>query len=164
MVATGTTFVVRLSAETKGAGNAFAVTLVEGQVVVRSAADGATGAVAASPVVMAAGERIRLGRSSVSTPGKSPVAMQLDRPRMDQALAWKRGEAIFDDVSLLDAVAEMNRYSSTQIVVAGSDAAGRLRVSGVFRTGESANFARALAALHGLVVRERQDRFELASS
>lgn len=54
--------------------------------------------------------------------------------------------AIFDDVSLLDAVAEMNRYGPTQITVAGGDALDGLRVSGVFRPGDNAGFARAAAA------------------
>ena len=58
-------------------------------------------------------------------------------------------------------MAKINRYSSTPITVAGSNGLGGLRVSGVFRTGESANFARALAASHGFVVRELPDRMEL---
>lgn len=75
--------------------------------------------------------------------------------------AWKRGEAIFDNTSLLDAVAEMNRYSAVPIVVAGADSLSGLRVSGVFRTGDNLSFARALASLHGLTMRERSDRLEI---
>ena len=162
VVATGTAFVVRLAPGGEGVGQALAVTLVEGQVVVRAAADGVAGPAFAGPVVMAAGDRVRLRRrAGAATPGVSREALRLDRPRMDQALAWKRGEAIFDDLSLLDAVAEMNRYSPMQITVAAADVLGGLRVSGVFKTGDNASFARALAALHGLVVRERVDRLEL---
>jgi transmembrane sensor len=36
-----------------------------------------------------------------------------------------------------------------------------LRVSGVFRAGDSAGFARAVAALHGLKVSESNGRLEL---
>ena len=36
-----------------------------------------------------------------------------------------------------------------------------LRVSGLFKTGDSVGFARAVAALHGLAVREYTDRLEL---
>ncbi|MBT9495263.1 MAG: FecR domain-containing protein [Paucibacter sp.] len=160
VVATGTAFVVRLTPASKGGGDALAVTLVEGQIVVR-AADRATDAVLLNPVVMAVGDRVRLRRLGGVAPGESREAMQVDRPRMDQMLAWKRGEAIFDDVSLLDAVAEMNRYSPKLIMVTGSDALRDLRVSGVFRTGDNVNFARAVAELHGLAVRERSDRLEL---
>ncbi|MBT9491831.1 MAG: iron dicitrate transport regulator FecR, partial [Paucibacter sp.] len=160
VVAMGTAFVVGLAPASQGAGAALAVTLVEGQVVVR-AADTAAGAALSTPVVMAAGDRVRLRQLGGVAPGESREAMQMDRPRMDQALAWKRGEAIFDDVSLLDAVAEMNRYSLTPIMLAGADTLHDLRVSGVFRTGDNAKFAHAVAALHGLVVREHSDRLEL---
>jgi hypothetical protein len=36
------------------------------------------------------------------------------------------------------------------------------RISGVYRTGDNAGFARAVAALHRLAVHERRDRLELA--
>ena len=163
VLATGTAFVVRLVLGSQGVGDALDVTLVEGQVIVHAAIDSATGAVAASPVVMAAGERVRLRRPiGEAPPGVPREAMQVDRPRMDQALAWKRGEAVFDDVSLFDAAAEMNRYSTIPIMVAGAEAVVGLRVSGVFKTGDNASFARAVAALHGLVVLDRAGRLELA--
>lgn len=160
VTATGTAFVVRMAPDGKGVGDALSVTLIEGQVVVRDAAGGATGALLRPPVVMAAGERMRLHRQDgVAAPG---TATQVDRPRMDQLLAWKRGEAVFDNVSLPEAVAEMNRYSPMPITLAGSDAPSGLRVSGLFRTGDNASFARAMAALHGLVVRAHANRLELA--
>lgn len=161
LTATGTAFVVRMAPNGKGVADALSVTLIEGQVVVRDAARGAIGAVLMPPVVMAAGERMRLRwPDGVAAPGP---AKQVDRPRMDQLLAWKRGEAVFDDVSLPEAVAEMNRYSPTPIQLAESDALGGLRVSGLFRTGDNASFARAMAALHGLAVREHANRLELVA-
>ena len=71
-------------------------------------------------------------------------------------------EAVFDDVSLAEAIAEVNRYDRTQIVLVGDASLARLRVSGVYRTGDTAGFARDVAALHGLVVHEREGRLELA--
>ncbi len=94
-----------------------------------------------------------------ANPAQSPL---VDHPRIDQIVAWKRGEALFDDVSLEQAVAEMNRYSRTPIVLIGGDAIARRRVSGLFRTGDNVGFARAVATLHGLVVRELPDQLELA--
>ncbi|MCU7373129.1 FecR domain-containing protein [Paucibacter sp. O1-1] len=161
VVATGTAFVVRWGPPDRGSRPALAVTLVEGQVVVR----GPVGSALASPVVMAPGERVRLGETSAVSSGAAREARQLrqlDRPRMDQLLAWKRGEAIFDNATLLEAVAEMNRYSAVPIRVGGAQALGGLRVSGVFKTGDNASFARAVASLHGLTVRERPDWLELA--
>jgi transmembrane sensor len=110
---------------------------------------------------MVPGERVRLVKlAGVSIRG-APRETQVDRPRIDQVLAWKRNEAVFDDVVLPDAVAEMNRYSRTPIVMVGNGAQSGLRVSGLFRTGDNVGFARAVAALHGLVVHEYPDRLEL---
>lgn len=87
--------------------------------------------------------------------------MLVNRRRMAQILAWSRGAALFDDVLLFEAAAEMNRYSATPTRVVGPDGLDRLRVSGMFRIGDFASFADAMAALHGLVVRERPDGLEL---
>jgi transmembrane sensor len=74
-------------------------------------------------------------------------------------VAWRRGEAVFDDVALPEAVSEMNRYARTPIVLLGE--AAKLRVSGLYRTGDSRGFAQAVAALHGLQVLEHDGRLEL---
>lgn len=159
--ATGTAFVVRLLPRSPGAVEALDVTLVEGQVVVREAAPRMTAT--APPVVMAAGERLHVSGSQTEQ-GRAalnavPAQPQRDRPRLDQVLAWKRGEAVFDNTSLPEALAEMNRYSATSIVADPSLAA--LRISGLYRTGDNAGFARAVAALHGLTVREQPERLVL---
>ncbi len=159
VLATGTAFVVRVKPGGQEVGEELAVTLVEGQVIVRGQGSGAAGAALAGPVLMAAGERVRLSVPSRLVLRAPP---QVDRPRMEPLLAWKRGEAIFDDASLLEAVAEMNRYSSMPIRLADSGGLGGLRVSGSFRTGDSVGFVRAVAVLHGLVVRELPDGLELA--
>lgn len=78
---------------------------------------------------------------------------------MDQLLAWRRGEAVFADLSLLDAVTEMNRRSATPVVLAAGLA--NLRVSGQHKTGDSEGFARAVTALHGLPVRLHTGRIDL---
>ena len=162
VTATGTAFVVRLTPAVAGAREALDVTLVEGQVVVREAERRIAAARIVPPIVMAAGERLRV-RGDQGTGGNAsraaPAPPQRDRPRMDQVLAWKRGEAVFDNASLPQALAEMNRYSAMPIEADPSLAP--LRISGLYRTGDNAGFARAVAALHGLVVREHADRLEL---
>lgn len=161
VVAVGTVFSVRLSGGAAHIGEALAVTLIEGKVTVRPASpDRAHGIAPAVPVLMQAGERMRLVKAGKST---GPATQQVDRPRIDQVIAWRRSEAVFDDVSLLDAVAEMNRYNRTPIVLLGDASMPKLRVSGLYRTGDSAGFARAVAALHGLLVQEREGRLELTS-
>jgi transmembrane sensor len=157
VVATGTVFLVQTAAAAKPGDPALAVTLVEGQVVVRSAAGDAHPL--DRPLVMAPGQRLRLRRTDEAE-RPATAASQVDRPQMDQMLAWRRGEVSFDNVSLLEAVEEMNRYDRVPIV-AGTTITKK-RVSGVFKTGDNASFAQAVARLHGLIVRNHGDRLELA--
>ena len=160
VVAVGTVFAVRFTPGGGKASDALAVTLVEGRVTVRPAAGERGGGIApARPLPMQPGERIRLAKASGV--GRAAAEPLTDRPSMEEALAWKRGEAVFDDTSLADAVAEMNRYSRTPIVLLGDAMLSGLRVSGVYRTGDNLAFAHAVAALHGLALHEGQGRLEL---
>jgi transmembrane sensor len=61
-------------------------------------------------------------------------------------------------VSLAEAVAQMNRYSRRPITLAGDPRLATLRISGVYRAGDSEGFAQAVAALHGLSVQPDSDR------
>jgi transmembrane sensor len=164
VVALGTAFSVRLTPAAAAAGEAqgvaLVVTLLEGKVAVRSVAGSeGTAAAIAQPLVMQPGERVRVARAS----GRAAVTRELlDRPRLDQVTAWRRNEVVFDRTSLSEAVAEMNRYSRMPLVLMGDLAQSDRLVSGQYRTGDNAGFAQALAALHGLVVHERQDRLELS--
>ena len=156
VAALGTVFSVRLGGQGAQAGGALTVALIEGSVSVRSPAhEASAGAESSTPILMQAGQRMRM-----PTAGGALV----DQPRMDPLVAWKRGEAVFDDVALEEAVAEMNRYSRTPIVLVGGLALGSRRVSGQFRTGDNTSFARAVAALHGLTLRERAGLLELVAS
>lgn len=158
--ALGTTFAVRFTPDDTQPGQTLTVTLIEGQVAVRPLPRGAgTGSPAPDQAMrLQAGERMRL---SAAAPAAKAVP-RVDRPNIDAVMAWKRSEAVFDDAALPDAVAEMNRYTRTPIVLLDAPALAGLRVSGLYRTSDSAGFARAVAALHGLNVHERQGRLELA--
>lgn len=160
VVARGTVFAVRFVANSPKAGDTLAVTLIEGAVTVRPAADGGSDGVAPLQAVsMQPGERVKLARGAGNA---ARVSMpQVDRPSIEQLVAWKRSEAVFDNASLADAVAEMNRYSRTPIVLVGGSSLADLRVSGLYHVGDNAGFVRAVAALHGLKVREPGGRLEL---
>jgi len=163
ITATGTAFAVRLK-PSGGGRDGLDVMLVEGQVVVRDAPGEAVALV--QPVVMMAGERLRVqgDRRSPGAASSEREPLRRDRPQVDQVLAWKRGEAVFDNVALVEALAEMNRYSATPIVFeAGRTGMAELRVSGVFKTGDNLSFAHAVASLHGLAVREGKERWELVA-
>jgi len=160
VVAVGTVFSVRLADGGEHLADALAVTLVEGKVVVRADPSAWTSALAPqTPVQMNPGDRVRLAKATPTGNGRPKE--QLDRPPIDQLLAWKRSEAVFDDVALSDAVAEMNRYSRTPIALVGDASLSKLRVSGSFRTGDNAGFARNVCAVHGLKLQQRDGRLEL---
>jgi len=160
VVATGTEFIVRAAPDVRGAGKALTVTLIEGHVIVRDAQQGQTPALA-KPVAMAPGDRLQVQQPVSHAAGGPSRQVRLDRSGLEAALAWKRGEVVFDDVSLGDAAAEMNRYSAVPIIVANRAAQRGSKVSGVFRVGDNLGFARAAARLHGLRVVEAPDRIDI---
>lgn len=82
----------------------------------------------------------------------SPMEAQYRRfVDADQVVSWRDGRLIFEDASLAEAVAEINRYISRPIVLGDSDL-GALPISGVFSTGRGELFAEAIEALHQLNV------------
>lgn len=124
--ALGTTFIVRRDGEQK-----LAVTLLEGRVRVSDPVRAA---------VLAPGERLTV---------TSSAGAALDRPSIDTVAAWRRGEVVFEDTTLIEAAAELNRYSETRLTIVDPSLA-TLRISGVFSTGDIGEVAEAIAALHRL--------------
>jgi transmembrane sensor len=76
---------------------------------------------------------------------------KLDQPSIERVTAWQRSQVVLDDTPLEDAVAEMNRYNTTRLTI-DDTAAKTIRVSGVFRAGDSDNFAQAVAKSYDLKV------------
>ncbi len=145
VLALGTSFLVRRSDAV------LAVTLVDGSIEVAPVGQ----SVAADAASAAAGEGRR-----ISVPGQRLTfavgqavdqAPQLDSPSLEKITAWRQGQVAFDDVPLADAVAEMNRYSKVRLELQDPQATD-IRISGIFRAGDAANFARALAATYELRV------------
>jgi transmembrane sensor len=129
VTAIGTAFDVRL--EPTGV----RVVLVEGRVAVDERADG--------PIASLLGtERRELvaGQEYVSKAKSANIVRAAD---VNEAILWRDGRVAFNDVPLTQAIAEMNRYATGALVVADPSMA-RLRVNGVFRTGETRAFVNAL--------------------
>jgi transmembrane sensor len=145
--ALGTSFAVRRDKDQ------VSVTLVDGKVTVAQTATPATTA-KPSAIALTPGERV------VFAPKKLARA---DRPQIDKLLAWQRGEVALSDVTLADAIAEMNRYSR-EAVVAQVSAARPIRVTGLFRAGDSMSFARAVAEAYQLKVVEQDGEIHLVSA
>lgn len=85
-------------------------------------------------VVLSPGQSVRYSQSGLGDVHEKDI---------EQAAAWRRGRLFFDQVSLADVVAELNRYRRGRIVIADPALASR-KVSGVF---ETRDLDRALATI-----------------
>lgn len=81
----------------------------------------------------------------------------------DQVTSWRRGQVIFDNTRLGDAVAELNRYSERKIGLADPQLAD-LRLSGAFATGRPSLFIEAVTAYFPLRVASADDRAVILSA
>jgi transmembrane sensor len=142
VTALGTSFVVRYESERT------AVTLVEGRVAIDSSAP-RRGPVA----VLSAGQRLTFEPAGVA---------KIDLPSLESVLAWRRGEVFLNDTPLEEAVAEMNHYDKTTLVIE-SPALATLTVSGLYHAGDNEGFARSLAKMYHLDLDERDGRIYLKS-
>ncbi len=127
------------------------VDLIEGRVL--------AGAHAASQpadaAVLTAGQAVVLDKSGlVRWRGEAQVA------RVDN---WRRGRVYFSETPLREAVADMNRYTQTRLVITSPGVAD-MPVSGVFRAGSSESFARALSLAYPLRVQARGDVIEISQN
>lgn len=103
------------------------------------------------------GETLTSGERLVATLD----AERRDRPNMVRQLAWQTGYTSFENQNLAAAAAEMNRYSTARIAV--DPAVADLKVSGVYRVGDNGAFARALAKLLPVEVRQNGDTYLLTA-
>jgi transmembrane sensor len=144
VVALGTSFMVRRD---EPSGSAFTVTLLEGRVAVEplSLPDVLPEQSAAAVRLLRPGERLRYA-------GHAPETV--DSPSIEKVTAWRRGLLIFDDVSLSEAAAEFNRYGPVKITIGDADI-GKIRVGGVFKIGDPADFAQVVANAHNLRIINR---------
>ena len=143
--ALGTAFVVRRTAD------AVVVTLVKGEVAVsHEAARGAPSG--AGLVVLNPGERL-------TEPAAGPA--RIEQASVEAAVAWRRGQTVFEDTPLGEAVTELNRYGGPEILIDDPRTAA-LPISGVFTT-NAPDFAEAVAELHDLRVVRRGDTISLRS-
>lgn len=79
----------------------------------------------------------------------APAVMPADPVR---SLSWEGGLLVFEDVPLSLVVERMNRYAATPLEV-GDAATGSLRISGVFRAGDTDALVQGLEAAFGVKAR-----------
>ncbi len=135
IVAVGTAFDVRIE------GTQLRVSMVEGTVRV----DAAT---------ITAGEQL-LADSAV------PDRVRVSDP--ERFTSWLHGQIVFDNTRLADAVAELNRYSTTKIELADPKIA-QLHLSGAFATGHPALFVEAVTAYFPVQVVRADDQLIVLGS
>jgi transmembrane sensor len=129
VTAVGTAFDVLLAADR------FQVLVEEGKVSIvpvaereQEASRGAGPAVKSLPVGK--------GQRFLAVPGNLPSIAEIDVARQ---LRWRTGFVEFDDVTLAEAVRELNRYSN-HVVQLRDERVAALRISGVFRVGQIDRF------------------------
>lgn len=128
ITATGTAFDVRLDADQ------VRVTLVEGRVAVDAPTQNLKPR-ASARTELEPGEQLVVSAGAVEP--------EVRHANVEHVTSWREGRVVFEDAPLSEAVAEINRYSTTQVLL--TDAAmGNLRVNGMFRTGQVSSFVNAL--------------------
>lgn len=124
--AVGTGFAVRLMSPDQ-----VSVLVTEGIVEVRHSSGASRPEERANPVaetpVLHRGQRAEYDNESTRIEDVAPA-------ELERSQAWRRGLLVFEDASLAEVVAEVNRYTETQIVVA-DPAIGGLRLGGTFKAG-----------------------------
>lgn len=136
ITALGTAFVVRRDQQD------LAITLVEGKIAVD----------AVRPVAPA--EPLKIATPGQRVTYSAGANARVEHLNIDHATAWRRGQVVMESTPLSDAIAEMNRYSTLRLSL-DSEVADDVRISGVFRAGDSLLFARAIAETYHLTVTEQ---------
>ena len=176
IVAVGTAFDVRLDAST------VRVTLIEGKVAVtpKGGADDVklplpaaqpgereverlqAGSAAATgesrdAIFLSPGQQLVIARNAddmTSPPASQPIVVrEIDTAKVT---SWRAGRVFLEDMTLAQAVAEMNRHSVIQIII-GDPSLEPLRVNGMFRAGEQQAFARALEEYFPIIAERRSE-------
>ena len=104
---------------------------------------------AAALRAVSAGERLSTASADYSVKAVSPE-------QLSSEMAWREGAIIFDGEPLSDAVAEIERYTDTRIVVSDPDTAA-LRVGGRFRTDNVQDFFQGLQSALPVAIRRAPD-------
>ena len=86
---------------------------------------------------------------ALALPPRAPQAAKPIAVDTKAATSWTTGDLTFQDVSLAEAVAELNRYSRRKILLNEHVDAERV-VNGVFSAGDPSDFIAAASSLYGL--------------
>lgn len=100
-------------------------------------------------------------KSALLLPGDRAIATTTDlavtkrtAKKLDAQLGWRRGVIVFDNVTLAEAAAELNRYNQQKIVVVGASA-GQLNVNATLPINNVGLFVRSAKTLFDLKIENR---------
>ncbi len=133
--AVGTAFSINL------ADHELAVTVTEGRIAVTSSET--FGRQRNQPLAMVdAGHQVHVSDNS-------PQVISIDERAMEKQIAWHDGLLLFDGDTLFSVIAQISRYTDTQIVIS-DPAVGQVKIGGQFRTNEIHGLLESLDAGFGI--------------
>jgi transmembrane sensor len=101
------------------------------------------------------------GEQLVARDGAAPV---VSRTAGDEALSWQTGFAAFDNDTLSEAAALLNRYPGDEILVRDPRVAA-MRISGNFKIGDAERFGRTLEQIYPVrVIRRSEHQIEIVAA
>jgi transmembrane sensor len=103
------------------------------------------------------GYEIVLPEQPLSIAAAPPPPVPVENPQ--RSLLWEYGQLVVEDESVAMVAERMNRYADMPLQI-GDDAAARLRISGVFRAGDTEALVQGLEAF-GVVARRNGDSVTL---
>jgi transmembrane sensor len=119
--------------------------------IVPSSVPGATSRPETAATVRALSAGQQLSTATVDYP-----VIPVSSAQLSSELAWREGAIIFDGQSLSEAIAEIERYTDSRIVVSDPRIAG-LRVGGRFRTDDVQGFIDGLQSALPVTIRRTAD-------
>lgn len=148
VVATGTAFSVELVKKE------VRVVLYEGHVMLLDrGSDDVRRTVTLGERSLPADELLAPGRElvlpAVEVAHAAPKAVVVTPSDPMRTLSWEAGQLVFEDQPLDLVVERMNRYATTPLVIADAST-GSLRISGVFRAGDTEALVQGLSAAFGV--------------
>jgi transmembrane sensor len=142
-VALGTAFDVRID------GERVQVTMLEGRVALLSPTPHVGEQAQARGPILSAGDQLTVG------PAVRQARVQSTDP--NRVTAWRRGQVIFENMRLADAIAELNRYSEKRLELADPELAD-LKLSGAFATGQPSLFVEAVTEYFPVTAEQVDER------
>jgi transmembrane sensor len=108
----------------------------------------------AAPTIVTRNQAVVSRDSDVLLVSKAPA-------QISQALSWRHGKLVLDQMTLAEAATEFNRYNRKKLVI--DDAAlGSVRIGGSFDSGNIQGFAALMQTVLGVAVRDTGDEIRLS--